>query len=342
MARIAVNPKMLIWARERAGLDIPTLAKRFPKLARWETGELQPTLRQLEDFARAVYIPIGYLFLPEPLQEYLPIPDFRAKDCNGMSRPSPNLLDTIYLCQQKQEEVDDSDCSGSLDAPGFVGSATIEDAPEHVAQAMRQTLSFGMEAQRNLPAWRDVFYALIKKTEDAGVLVMIGDVVGNNKHRKLSVDEFRGFVLAQEQVPLIFINGADHEAGQMFTLTHELAHLWLGESGVSNPEAGKVPELPIERWCNAVAAEFLIPLAVLRPCYRGDMPIMDEAQQLARQFNVCTPVILRRLFDARFIDEPTLWQNYQEEVAHIRAIEQDNRKFRRRKHNNNIVRREFG
>jgi Zn-dependent peptidase ImmA (M78 family) len=321
MARIAVDPKMLIWARERAGLDIPTLAKRFPRLARWETGELQPTLRQLEDFARTVHIPIGYLFLPEPLQEHLPIPDLRAKDGNGISRPSPNLLETIYLCQQRQDWFCDCARSFKLDAPGFVGSATIEDAPENVAQAMRKTLSFGMEAQQKLPTWKDALRHLIDKAEDAGVLLTISNVVGDNKRRKLSVEEFRGFALAEDRAPLIFINGSDCEAGQMFTLAHELAHLWLGESGVSNPEAGKVPELPIERWCNAVAAEFLMPLAVLRQCYRDDMPILDEVQRLASQFNVCTPVILRRLFDAGFIDESTLWRNYQDEMARILKLE---------------------
>ena len=340
---IGVNPKMITWARERTGIDLPTFSKRFPRLPQWESGESQPTFYQLEKFAWATRVPITDLLRPEPPRKPLPIPDFRMQNRSDATYPNPNLLDTILLCQEKHDWLCGAARSFGLDVLGFVGSATIEDPPEHVAQAMRQTLSFGMEEQQKLPSWKDVFYVLIKKIEDKRlIIVMISSVVGNDKHRKLSVDEFRGFVLVDGWMPLIFINGADHEAGQMFTLAHELAHLWLGESGVSNPEAGKVPELPIERWRNAVAAEFLMPMAVLRQCYRGDMPIMDEAQQLARQFNVCTPVILRRLFDAGFIDESTLWQNYQEEVAHIRAIEQDNRKFRRRKHNNNIVRREFG
>jgi len=322
MDRIAINPKLLIWARERAGLDIPSLTRRFPNIAQWESGERQPTLCQLEDFASAVHIPIGYLFLSEPFEEHLPIPDLRAKDGNGMSRPGINLLDTIYLCQQRQDWFRDHVRLNGLDPLEFVGSATIEDAPEQVAKAMRKTLSFGMEAQQKLPTWKDVFYALVKKTEDVGALVMISDVVGDDKHRKLSVAEFRGFALADDLAPLIFINGADYEAGQMFILAHELAHLWLGKSGVSNPEAGKVSRLSIERWCDAVALEFLMPLAMLRQVYQSDRPIMDEVQRLSRHFNVCTPVILRRLFDAGFIDEPTLWQSYQKEMARIHNVEQ--------------------
>lgn len=101
MTRIPVNPKLLTWARERAGLDTLALAGRFPKLSEWEAGELQPTLRQLEDFARAVHVAVGYLFLPAPPEEPLPIPDFRTLADHDLRRPSPNLLDTIYLCQQR-------------------------------------------------------------------------------------------------------------------------------------------------------------------------------------------------------------------------------------------------
>ena len=103
MTRIPVNPELLTWARERAGLESLALAGRFPKLSEWEAGELQPTLRQLEDFARAVHVAVGYLFLPAPPQEPLPIPDFRTLADRDLSRPSPNLLDTIYLCQQRQD-----------------------------------------------------------------------------------------------------------------------------------------------------------------------------------------------------------------------------------------------
>ncbi|EQD26865.1 DNA-binding protein, partial [mine drainage metagenome] len=116
-------------------------------------------------------------------------------------------------------------------------------------------------------------------------------------------------------------NGADSKAAQMFSLAHELAHLALGQSGVSDAEAGRVPEQAIERWCNQVAAELLMPLTTLREAVQREAPIEQEIQRLARSFKVSTLVALRRLFDAGFINEATLWQNYRQEVERLRTLE---------------------
>lgn len=321
MTRIPINPELLTWARERAGLDTLALSGRFPKLSEWEAGELQPTLRQLEDFARAVHVAVGLLFLPAPPDEPLPIPDFRTVGDRELKRPSPNLLDTIYLCQQRQDWFRDYARIHSLPALDFIGTARVQNSPLEVAEAMRQTLELNIAQRQRLPTWTDALRQLISKMEDAGVLVMASGVVGSNSHRKLDVEEFRGFALADDLAPLVFINGADSKAAQMFTLAHELAHLWLGESGISDPEAGRVAEPGIERWCNAVAAEFLMPLAMLQQDYQAGTPIADEIQRLARSFKVSTLVALRRLYDAGFIDEPTLWQSYREELARIRALD---------------------
>jgi len=321
VTRISVNPELLTWARERAGLASFALAGRFPKLIEWEAGQLQPTLRQLEDFARVVHVAVGYLFLPAPPQEPLPIPDFRTLADRDLTRPSPNLLDTIYLCQQRQDWFRDYARTHALPALDFAGSATVKDAPERVAEAMRQTLSLRIAERQQLPNWTDALRQLIGKAEDAGVLVMASAVVGSNSHRRLAVEEFRGFALADDLAPLVFINGADSKAAQMFTLAHELAHLWLGASGISDPETGRLAEPGIERWCNYVAAEFLMPLTQLRQVYQVGTPILDEIQRLARSFKVSTLVALRRLFDAGFIDEPTLWQTYREELARIRTLD---------------------
>lgn len=321
MTRIPINPELLTWARERAGLDTLALSGRFPKLSEWEAGELQPTLRQLEDFARAVHVAVGLLFLPAPPDEPLPIPDFRTVGDRELKRPSPNLLDTIYLCQQRQDWFRDYARVHSLPALDFIGTARVQNSPLEVAEAMRQTLELNIAQRQRLPTWTDALRQLISKMEDAGVLVMASGVVGSNSHRKLDVEEFRGFALADDLAPLVFINGADSKAAQMFTLAHELAHLWLGESGISDPEAGRVAEPGIERWCNAVAAEFLMPLAMLQQDYQAGTPIADEIQRLARSFKVSTLVALRRLYDAGFIDEPTLWQSYREELARIRALD---------------------
>jgi Zn-dependent peptidase ImmA (M78 family) len=107
----------------------------------------------------------------------------------------------------------------------------------------------------------------------------------------------------------------------MFTLAHELAHLWLGASGVSDTETGRVPEQGIERWCNQVAAELLMPMQALRATHQPGTPIPQEIQRLAREFKVSTLVALRRLFDAGFISQATLWQHYREEQERIRPLE---------------------
>ena len=321
MNRIPVNRELLTWARERAGLNTLELAGRFPKLGEWEDGTLLPTLRQLEEFARTVHVPIGYLFLPAPPQEALPIPDFRTLADRVVARPSPNLLDTIYLCQQRQDWFRDYARVHALAPLVFVGSVRIQDSPERVAEAMRQALALSVRDRQRLPTWTDALRQLAAKAEDAGVLVMASSILGSNSHRKLDVEEFRGFALADDLAPLVFINAADSKAAQMFTLAHELAHLWLGESGVSDPVAGQPPAQRVERWCNAVAAEFLVPLAALRSEHEADVPVGDQIQRLARIFKVSTLVTLRRLFDARFIDKATLWQSYRDELARIRALD---------------------
>jgi Zn-dependent peptidase ImmA (M78 family) len=321
MTRIPINPELLTWARERAGMDTFALKRRFPKLDAWESGALQPTLRQLEDFARKVHVPIGYLFLPEPVQESLPIPDFRTLADRAITRASPNLLDTLYLCQQRQDWYRDHVRLHALDPLSFIGSATVADDPVMTAEAIHTTLDLSLAERQQLPTWTEALRQLVSKAEEAGVLVMASSIVGSNSHRKLDVAEFRGFALADDLAPLIFINAADSKAAQMFTLAHELAHLWLGESGVSDPEAGRVPEQATERWCNVVAAELLVPMEALRAAHLADGHPAEEIQRLARMFKVSTLVALRRLFDAGFIDQATFWQTYREELARIRTLD---------------------
>jgi Zn-dependent peptidase ImmA (M78 family) len=150
---------------------------------------------------------------------------------------------------------------------------------------------------------------------------MASSIVGSNSHRKLDVEEFRGFALADNLAPVVFLNGSDSKAAQMFTLAHELAHLWAGASGVSDVQVGRVPEQGMERWCNQVAAELLVPMDVFRAQYRRDEPVPAAIQRLAREFKVSTLVALRRLFDAGYIDQNALWRHYREEQQRLRQLE---------------------
>lgn len=321
MNTVPASIPVLRWAADRAWLSDAMLEKRFRKWPLWLTGEAQPTLKQLENFARLTYTPIGYFFLPEPPELELPVPDFRTLRDEAMLEPSSALLDTLYLCQQRQEWFRDYAHMHGLPRLTFVGSVTLADQAEDVAEAMRQSLSLSIAERKGLPTWTDALRQLIAKAEEAGVLVMASSIVGSNSHRKLDVAEFRGLALADDLAPLVFLNGADSKAAQMFTLAHELAHIWLGESGISDPEAGSIPEQQIERWCNRVAAELLVPLVELREAHEPDAPVAEEIQRLARLFKVSTLVALRRLFDAGFIDHATLWRSYRQEVERIRALD---------------------
>lgn len=321
MTTVAASIPVLHWAAQRARLDDEALAGHYSKWPLWLTGEAQPTLRQLEDFARRTHTAIGFFFLPQPPEMALPVPDFRTLRDEALAEPSSDLLDTLYLCQQRQDWYRDHARLHGLPELAFVGSATLRDAPEAVAQRMREQLELSAEARRRLSTWADALRLLIAQAEEAGIMVMASSVVGSNSHRKLDVDEFRGFALADRLAPLVFLNGSDSKSAQMFTLAHELAHLWLGASGVSDTEAGALPTQHTERWCNQVAAELLMPMAALRATHQSQAPIPQEIQRLAREFKVSTLVALRRLFDAGYMDEATLWQHYREEQERLRSLE---------------------
>jgi len=320
MIRVEVRPKMLRWARARAGLTVRNLERRFPKLERWERGEAMPTLKQLEGLAKATHTPVGYLFLPEPPLERIPIPDLRTVRNALLAHPSPDLLEMIYVCQQRQDWYRDFAKSVGEAPRGFVGSTSASDSVEAVANRMGQELGFDLDARRDCPTWTEALRQFITQADALGVLVMCSGVVLNNNRRRLDPAEFRGFAMADDLAPLVFINGADTKAAQMFTLAHELAHIWLGQSAVSDAQAAWIPEHVVELWCNKVAAELLVPLDVLRDEYDESAELRVEVDRLAQRFKVSTLVVLRRICDAGGLTQEQLWNAYADELERLRAI----------------------
>lgn len=319
MNSVSVSPDLLRWACERSGKSEASLSARFPKLILWETGEAHPTLRQIEDFAKATHTPVGYLFLSEPPVERIPIPDFRTVRDEQVGRPSPDLLDTLYACQQRQEWYRDFSRTTGVPPLPFVGSVQTTDDIVRTAAAMRHALGFDIQERRNIPTWTEALRRFIELTDESGVLVMVSGVVGSNNKRKLNPREFRGFALSDDLAPLVFINGADTKAAQMFTLAHELAHVWLGKSALSDAEACAVPEHQVESWCNRVAAEMLAPLQQVRQEFAQRSPLADEISRLSRLFKVSTLVVIRRIHDAEFLGRDRFWQVYNEELERLQA-----------------------
>jgi Zn-dependent peptidase ImmA (M78 family) len=312
---------MLRWARERARVDEDALVAKFPKLLEWERRESLPTFKQLEDYARATLTPVGYLFLAIPPVETVPIPDFRTIANQALIQPSPNLLETIFLCQQRQAwYLDYARSQGNQPIP-FIGSVSISSPIKETAALMRQTLDIDLELRRDCRTWEEALRHFIAQADVSGIMVMCSGVVLNNNYRKLDPEEFRGFALADSLAPLVFINGADSKSAQMFTLAHELAHLWLGQSALSNADATEFDGLAVERWCNQIAAEFLIPLDTLKAEIKPGEPLSEAMARHARRFKVSTLVVLRRLYDAESIPRDTFREAYLEELARLKAIQ---------------------
>lgn len=320
MNRVPVNPELLRWARERARADAFELQVRFPKLAEWEDGDLQPTLKQLEGFAKAVHVPIGYLFLPQPPVEAVPIPDFRTLSGRQLTQPGPNLLDMIYACQERQGWYREYALQTQQPALPFVGSATTDAAPAAVAMDMAAVLAFDLDSRRDARTWTEALRQFITQAERIGVMVMVTGVVLNNNRRHLDPDEFRGFALSDDRAPLVFINGADTKAAQMFTLAHELAHLWLGTSALSDATPASQGGHRVEQWCNQVAAELLAPLPVVRAELRTGEALDLTLARLARRFKVSTLVVLRRLLDAGALNRAEFAQAYAQEMERLKGL----------------------
>lgn len=264
--RVDVEPELLQWAVERSGrADEELWTKSFPRsrYEAWVTRAARPTLTQLDEFAAKTHTPVGFLYLDEPPIEDMPITDFRTMNGEPTGVISVDLRETIYTCQARQDWYREHRLIEGEPPLEFVGSVTLEDDPAAVAALMVETLGWDAEARRQAGDQAGAVAALRDRAEAIGVLVVISGIVGSNTRRKLDPEEFRGFALADPLAALVFVNGADSKSAQMFTLAHELAHVWLGATGLSDIEiqanpAGNTPrELDTERWCNRVAAELL-------------------------------------------------------------------------------------
>ncbi len=311
MIRAPVNPELLRWARERAGVAQEHLAGKFRKLPEWEGGQSQPTPKQAEAFARAVHVPFGYLFLSEPPEERLPIADFRTVADEARVKASPDLIDTLYAMRRRQAWLREHLVENEAEPLTFAASARLIDDPDAVGREMRRTIGLDDGWAAGVRTWQDAVNELRRMIEQLGVMAVINGVVGNNTHRRLSVGEFRGFALTDHYAPLIFVNGSDAKSAQMFTLAHELAHIWLGEEGLSGFESLLPGGGNVEDWCNRAAAEFLVPSCELRERWIQDERGQHRFEALGRSFKVSPVVAARRAMDLKLVERSAFFEFYE-------------------------------
>ena len=168
---IAVKPELILWAIDRSQLPPEDLAKNFPKLEEWRTGQRQPTLRQLESFAKQTMTPLGYLFLDSPPDEKLAIPDFRTVADAPIRRPSPNLIETVHAMQRRQDWMRDYLLRGGGGTAWFVGSAKETRNVASVAARIRETLALAADWAERLASWEEALRTLRRAAEEIGALV---------------------------------------------------------------------------------------------------------------------------------------------------------------------------
>jgi len=319
---VNIKPDILRWAIDRSRLPVGD----YPdNIADWLSGERRPTYNQLEAFARRAMVPLGYLFLEQPPDEQLPLPDYRTRVGERVRKPSPNLVETIFDMQARQDWMREYLTEEGHQSLPFVGSAAIGDSVEPIARRIRQTLAIDDGWAEQQPSWEAALRHLRERIEEAGILIFISGVVGNNTSRKLDPEEFQGFVLIDSIAPLIFVNGADFKVAQMFTIAHELAHVWVGESALFDLVALTPADVKVERFCDAVAAEFLVPAEKLLSEWPGETHGDATFISLGRRFKVSPIVVARRAKDLRLISSEAFFGFYHRYMRQERSKEQGRR-----------------
>ena len=303
-----IKPELIQWARERGGHTLEEASQISKRYKDWEEGKSQPTSKQLRTISKKFHVPFGYLYLSEPPKEKLPIADFRTPLNGGLGKPSPDLLESIYDAQRKQN---------------WLRIEKIQNEEAKVLPKQKRTTEKIIKEIKNLlevedlrqqaKTRKDFLSALIKKLDEKEFLIIRNGVVGSNTRRPLNRDEFKGFALSDEYAPLIFINGADFLASQIFTLVHELVHLFLHESALDGMHNHQT-----EQRCNKIAAEILLPEAELRNRFTK----LDDVEKIAKEFKVGTFVVLIKAVQCKLINTEEFhqaWQDVSERATKIKT-----------------------
>ena len=307
-----ITPAVLEWVleeAERIGITRDYLLDKYPELESWEAGNNWPTYAKLKQFAQSTKIPYGHLLRPEPPKlEDNPIADFRTLDNKKLKRVSWNLRETIYMVQRRQNWLHEYLQNHEVQKLGFVGSIGLEADPQEAAVTIREALGLAEGWAAECSTYPQALTELRSRIEALGISVMVSSIVGNNTRRRLDREEFRGFSLADNLAPMIFVNGADFKPAQMFTLAHELVHVWLGQEGtcldvLDNVKTGDVEHSKVERFCNQVAAEMLTPENEYIEVWNTNHASQTNFKTIARQFKVSQYVAAIRAYGFKLISK---------------------------------------
>lgn len=308
-----INKELIEWAIIRNGNSPEDFYAQNPNVESWIKGEKFPTVKQLESFTHKVHVPFGYMFLPQPPNETIPLPFFRTGK-TSTNKVSLNVFHTVQIVQDRQNWLTEYLEELSFPELDFVGKFSIKDKYIDIVNDIRNVLKLELDWASKHNKWEEALDYLTIKIEEAGIIVTYNGIVGNNTHRVIDVNECRGFVLVNKKAPFLFINSADAKAAQMFTIIHELAHVWLGKSaGFDN--ANLLPaDDPLELLCDKVAAELLVPEIYFIKKWETSQNFI----YLSRIFKVSPIVIGRRALDLKLIKFHQFIQFYNEYMNEIK------------------------
>lgn len=312
----AVNPDILRWARETAGLAPEEAVKKLQlqrargvssveRLAALEAGKNLPTRTMLVKMAKQYRRPLLTFYMSAPPRRGDRGQDFRTLP-DGDSLADHALLDALIRDIRARQSMvravlEDEDEAETL---SFVGSKNRSDGIVAVTASIRDTLKVSLFDFRAAPTSLEAFALLRRAAESAGVFVLLMGNLGSH-HTAIDIEFFRGFALADSVAPFVVINDQDSKAAWSFTLLHELAHIWLGQTGVSGQHA----ELAIERFCNDVASEFLLPRHELEQAVfdtaAETQALAVQISSFARERNLSSSMVAYRLLRAGELDEHT-------------------------------------
>jgi Zn-dependent peptidase ImmA (M78 family)/transcriptional regulator with XRE-family HTH domain len=324
--RVNIPKERYSWAIQRAGLTVEGYMNSHPNvpLSEWMSGEKEPTVKQLEAFAKSVNVPFGYLFLEKTPKEEVPFPMFRG-EAGRSDHFDLNVYDTVNNLQLRQDWLEDYLQENEIDTCKYIRSVTLQTPVGETVSKLRTMLGLQPRWAFGLVRTEAAVSKMTEALEGAGIFVAYNGVVGNNTRRPISVSECRGFALVNDTAPYIFVNSGDAPTAQLFTLVHETVHLMLGISA-GHAEADTLCHDANEKYCDMVAAEFLVPAAELRSVWNGDI------KDTARKFRVSELVVARRAHDMGLLTNDeynAFWMEYRKRPLKKRERESGGGNFYR-------------